>query len=164
MLSCLLAEQHELGYDPTMVVLPPDSAGRTQYDIVVRSGRDGKHIYRTIDVVFDAGSDRLLSRGTRVWKAIRVVDGVPNGEPVILKDAWVSTGRQREGDIDARIRRSATVLPEDDRTCLENMLLTILDHGDVVVAGVPDRTAGLVGTLKRKRLNPLGSEIGRAHV
>ena len=139
-----------------MVALPPDSAGTTQYDITVRSGRDGEHIYRTMDIVFDAGSDRLLSRGTRVWKAIRIQNGAPVGNPVVLKDAWVSTGRQREGDIDARIRRSAMTLHEDDHARLVDMLLTVLAHGDVVVANAPDRTADLAETLKRKRYGRLG--------
>lgn len=160
-LSCLLAEQHELGFDPTMVALPPDSEGNLQYDITVHSGRNTVQVYRTLDVIFDAGSDRVLGRGTRVWKAVRVEGDNPVGEPVVLKESWVDAYRAREGDIDVRIRMAALKLTDDDRTRLNDVLLTILDHGDVRIGDKTDRTPLLEPSRKRKR--KVSPNEGQAH-
>ena len=116
------------------------SDGSIQYDVCVPSC-DGPHVYRTTDILYDGGFGTLAGRGTRVWKARRLdAAGEMTGEPVALKDAWVDRHREREGDISARIRQSSSVLEPEDHELLNNMLLTVLDHGDVYISGLPDRT------------------------
>ena len=140
-MACAYAEHHALGFDPT-ITLVKSPEGRTQYDITVCSGTSEWRVFRTVDVLFDAGSHCVVGRGTRVWK-VREVDSATGdmvGEPLVLKDAWVDKHREREGNINARIRESASTLSAADRAQLDKILLTVLCHGDVVVAGAPDRT------------------------
>ena len=134
----MFAEPHALGFDPTMaLVCGPD--GQRDYDITIRSQHGEDVVYRTCGVLFDAGSDHLVGRGTRVWKAARIdpSSGKVGSETVVLKDSWVDTPREREGDILARIRRSAS---PKDKTALDGFLLTVLEFGDVIIAGQPDCT------------------------
>ena len=129
-----------LGFDPSMVPIRAKD-GSLQYDITVHSSQGTHQVYRTIGVLFDGGSKVLLGRGTRVWEAMRLDDsGQAIGESVALKDCWVDSFREREGDITTRIRQSATTLDDEDRTKLGEMLLEIVGHGDVHVGGNPDRT------------------------
>ena len=67
----MFAEPHALGFDPTMtLVCGPD--GQRDYDIAIRSQHGKDVVYRTCGVLFDAGFDHLVGRGTRVWKAARI--------------------------------------------------------------------------------------------
>ena len=127
-----------LGFDPTIERRTfTDDHG--VYDILIRD-KDGKsQVFRTLDILYD-GSDQILGRGTRVWRAQRVDSGVLIGDPVALKDSWVDDHREREGDIDIRIRQSALLLDDEDRERLVNSLLTVVCHGDVVIEGCRDHT------------------------
>ena len=92
----MFAEPHALGFDPTMtLVCGPD--GQRDYDITIRSQHGEDVVYRTSGVLFDAGSDHLVGRGTRVWKAARIdPSSCEVGlETVVLKDSWVDTPRER---------------------------------------------------------------------
>ena len=135
----MLAEPHMLGFDPSMIPIRA-ADGSVQYDITVHTAQNDRQVFRTVRLLFDGGSRAIFSRGTRVWEALRL-DGLGNtvGEPVVLKDCWVDGFREREGDISARIRQSAVSLDDDDRTTLGEMLLTVVAHGDVQVAGASDR-------------------------
>ena len=113
-----------------------------QYDVVVHSQAGEEHVYRTLRVLFDGGSDHVIGKGTRVWVALRVdpVSGDTIGDPVVLKDSWVGRHREREGNILDRIRESTSSLDTTEQSRLEGALVTILDHGDVRIAGESDCT------------------------
>lgn len=115
--------------------------GVARYDIVVRSQAGEEQVYRTLEVLSDAGTGYLLGRGTRVWKAVKIENEEPVGEPVALKDAWVDHLREREGSIDARIKSSTVNTFQSG--ILAMGLLNVLLHGDVFVAGVQDCTRSL---------------------
>lgn len=133
----MCAEEHELGFDPTItrLVLPN---GHEQYDITVRSSDGEEHLYRTQAVLWDGTSgDPLTGKSTRVWRAVRIVEGAETGDPVALKDCWTDQSREREGSINARIR--ATV-QTGDVSVLSRILVTVLLHGDVLVDNLTDCT------------------------
>ncbi|KAF7790466.1 hypothetical protein EIP86_001421 [Pleurotus ostreatoroseus] len=90
------ARPDQLGWDPTMERV--EIGDQAQYQITVHSSDGDTLNYRTLGVLSDSGASRLLSRGTRVWKAVRIVNGEETGEPVALKDVWVDSDREREGD------------------------------------------------------------------
>ena len=122
------------------------SGGIPQYDMVVRSQNGEECVYRTSRLLFNGGSENVLSKGTRVWEALRVdpTSGATLGEPVAIKDSWVGQYREREGSILARIHESAALLDEADRACLKDSLVTVVDHGDVIVGGEGDFTRSTV--------------------
>ncbi|KAI0916492.1 hypothetical protein AcV5_002972 [Taiwanofungus camphoratus] len=144
-LSFLYAEQHDMGWDPTMTYVK-DREGRIQYhsdgtpryDITVRTPQTEEVIYRTTKVLSDAGADVPLGKGTRVWEAKKVVDDEECGEPVALKDSWVNNDRDREGDLFASLRDSAP--SELIRESIDTRFLTVLHHGDVYIHGEADET------------------------
>ena len=112
--------------------------GSHQYDISVTQTDGTSQVYRTKDILSDSGGVYLQGRGTRVWKAIRVEDGVETGDIVALKDSWVDEYREREALLNARIRNAAGT--EADRKRLGEMTVQVLAHGDVYVGGTLDRT------------------------
>lgn len=122
-----------------------------QYDIKVRGESGEEQTYRTMELLADHNSEKVTSKGTRVWKVLKVENGTTIGEPVVLKDCWVNVLRAREGAINASIRASAT---NDGQTKgLERALLSVLIHGDVFIGGAPDLTKCLA--------NQLGQRIGQ---
>ncbi|KAJ3552850.1 hypothetical protein NM688_g3932 [Phlebia brevispora] len=135
LLSLLFADHPQLGYDPTMTPVSQED-GSTQYPITVRTQEGEEHVYQTMQLLSESSVDRLIGRGTRVWKAIEIQNGQETGDPVALKDAWVDSHREREGIIDSRIRSAPTTGPR-----LRAMsLLTVLHHGDVFIGDAQDRT------------------------
>ena len=108
-----------------------------QYDISVRSPDGHLTVYRTLDIIADRGAKNLRSKGTRVWKAVRLDDGVPVGEPVALKDCWVET-EGREADIIAKLLQSPLFVAMPDYA---RFFLTTDSHGDVFIDGKPETTA-----------------------
>ena len=64
--------------------------------------------YRTKQMLYSSAS-ALHGHGTRVWKAVEVVDGVEKGPPVALKDCWVDSDRMREGEILDKIHKDGWV-------------------------------------------------------
>ncbi|THG93529.1 hypothetical protein EW026_g7729, partial [Hermanssonia centrifuga] len=107
-------------------------------EIVVQSENDGEELYRTINLLSDIGSADLIGRGTRVWKAVKVVNGEEFGEPVALKDSWVDYNRQREGAIHDRIRESIIAIGQAE--LFTQYFLTVECYGDVLVLDEQDRT------------------------
>ena len=67
-----------------------------RYEVTVRAPTGEETCYRTIKLLSAAATAHLLGKGTRVWKAVRLVDGEPTGDPVVLKDSWVDEDRRRE--------------------------------------------------------------------
>lgn len=132
----MLAEHHELGFDPSVCLLRDDANGH-QYDITVSSAAE-QTVYRTVSVLSDTTPDAIVGRGTRVWKAIRVENGTETGEPVALKDSWVDGGGGREGTTYTNILASTTGSKVTE--ILKKYLLTVLLDGDVFVNGVMDCT------------------------
>ncbi|KAJ3556689.1 hypothetical protein NM688_g1886 [Phlebia brevispora] len=128
-------DRDQLGWDPTMARVDVD--GQQQYDIEVHSEGSETSIYRTIGILSDYGAGRIVGRGTRVWKAVHVMDGEPTGDHVALKDAWVHGWREREGIKYSRIMQSDYLSEHKD---LQQHFITVLSHGDVSVSGKPDRT------------------------
>lgn len=126
----MTAEPSQMGHDPTMKLI--DDGRNIQYDIAVQSDSDGTEmIYRTLSLLSDVGATALRGRGTRVWKAIKVVDGEECGEPVALKDSWVDGARPREGSILREVRGAAH--SEELREFVEKLFVTVECYGDVFV-------------------------------
>lgn len=94
--------------------------------------------YRTLALITDSGAVDLLGRGTRVWKAVRIVNGEETGAPVVLKDAWVDSDREREGDIHWRLLHSDHF--EKERPELKEHFIAVEVHGDVMLMGSTDCT------------------------
>ncbi|KAJ3533599.1 hypothetical protein NM688_g7260 [Phlebia brevispora] len=135
-ISVMYAPPERLGFDPTMKLLnhPRDNVHLAQYEISVRSEDGEEHQYKTLALLADA-EETILGRNTRVWKAIKIENGVPVGEPVVLKDAWVHPYRDREGAIYSRVWTTAS---EAQRNALEAACISVLCHGDVFVCESPD--------------------------
>ena len=109
-----------------------------QYDITVRTTGGAYQTYRTKKLLSDGGGVYLHGRGTRVWEAVRLENGVETDEIVALKDSWVDEYREREGSINARISRMAASQEDCDK--MGDSVVQVAAYGDVVIAGVPDRT------------------------
>ncbi|KAJ3555479.1 hypothetical protein NM688_g2554 [Phlebia brevispora] len=135
-ISVSFAEPYMLGWDPTMTSL--NINGQIQYDITVRSANGEFTLYRTLGVLSDSSTRKILGRGTRVWKATKIVDGEMTGDPVALKDAWVDSDRQREGDIYFQLLQSDFLAKQHPE--LRKYFISVQTHGDVFVAGALDRT------------------------
>ncbi len=108
----------------------------------MQSADGTEFVYRTLEVLFDSAASILHGPGTRVWKAVKVVDGHDYGDPIVLKDCWAPCDRQREGTIHEKLRDAN---PSDAfREAFEHSFLTVELHGDVIVdSGLqrqPDRT------------------------
>ena len=160
----MFAEPHELGFDPTMV---PHRAsdGSIQYDISVQSLGKEPSVYRTIGVLYDGGYGSPFGRATRVWKAKRLsATGEMMGESVALKECWVTPHREREGDISAGIRKSSVSLESEDYEQLNELLLTVLDHGDVYVVGSLDCTKNLPEVITKESSERVHYRIVHAEV
>ena len=145
----------------------PSASGELQYDIAVHSADHQLGVYRTSELLSNAGSRYVQGRATRVWAARKIdpVTGEPIGGPVVLKDAWVDSHREREGDTVARIRQAASSMPGNDRTRLDDALLTVIFHGDLTIADRPDRTRVLpTETAQRKQhVHPAASKTSQTH-
>ncbi|KAJ3556307.1 hypothetical protein NM688_g2099 [Phlebia brevispora] len=137
-LSISFAELCELGWDPTMS--PVLSSTPTQYDITVRSENGELTVYRTLELLSDGNAETLLSRGTRVWKAVKLVDGEPTGDPVALKDVWVDSSRAYEGDVLSDFFSTDFASKEVENEDIQKHFITMQTHGAVFAAGRRDRT------------------------
>lgn len=132
----MVADHHELGFDPSVCLHHDDANGR-QYEITVSSAAE-QQVYRTLSLLSNTTPNAILGRGTRVWKAVRVENGTETGEPVALKDAWVDDDESREGTTYTNILASTTSSKTTET--LKKYLLTVLSDGDVFVNGVLDCT------------------------
>ncbi|THG98583.1 hypothetical protein EW026_g3618 [Hermanssonia centrifuga] len=137
-LSLAYASPVQLGWDPTIAIQEHD----LQYRITIQSVDGTECVYRTLEVLFDSAASVMHGPGTRVWKVVQIVDGHDYGDPVVLKDCWVSCDRQREGTIHEKLRNAK---PSDAfREAFDDSFLTVELHGDVIIdPGMqrqPDRT------------------------
>lgn len=145
MLSIMFAQPHQLGFDPTITPAPAFAGNsERQYDIQVRS-KDGKvDVFRTEKILSNVGAEALRGRGTRVWRVRKLVDGLPTGDGMVLKDSWIDDDRIREGDILAKMRASAS--DPIQKEIFETHFLHVECHGDVYIGNHADHT----GTLLRR--------------
>ncbi|CAE6435489.1 unnamed protein product [Rhizoctonia solani] len=90
-LSMLLAPPDRLGFDPDVELVPSDDLdAEPSYDITIRnSDTEEATTYRTLDIIYNAGIDRMVGPGTCVWIVQQLVDGDLVGPRYVLKDAWV---------------------------------------------------------------------------
>lgn len=103
-----------------------------QYDIMVRDGNGNNTVYRTLQSLTAVDARSLRGRGTKVWKAVEIRNGEECGEPVVLKDTWVSAVRDREGVVLLDVQKRASE-SEASQQAFSAGFLTILHHGDVYV-------------------------------
>lgn len=145
LLRIMFAQRQQLGWDPTVKVIPPTPADKnTQYEFTVHDVSKGNVVertYRTKELLWNFGAEPLRGRGTRVWVVTEVVDGVERGGRRVLKEAWRDEDRDPEGaigaDMKANILRSTSGV---ERQVVEEMLMEAVAYGDVLVEGRPDRT------------------------
>lgn len=131
-----LARPDQLGWDPT--IISRIKAEKQQYDIKVCSA-DGIYThYRTLESLWSDGARRAISKGTRVWKAVRIEEGVPTGNSVVVKDAWVDSTRDREGYVHSQVMQS--YLLSEDSSPYQGAFTTIQAHGDVWIEDEQDTT------------------------
>jgi hypothetical protein len=134
------ADEVALGWDPTIIRGFHDD-GKRYFDITVQDKNSGDKTYRTSEILFSYGADALRGRGTRVFEGNLLKDGVPSGPSVAIKDAWVDCDRKREAMILADFYSEAN---EADKQLIRQYFLTVLAHGDVVIAGNVDHTRELI--------------------
>ncbi|CAE7187839.1 unnamed protein product [Rhizoctonia solani] len=155
-LSTVLAREDQLGYDPSVVARFFDNSKlEPVYDITIYNSKTkDTAIYRTIDVISDAGADNSVGRGTRVWSTQEMKDGKPVGPVYVLKGIWVHPGRPAEHAILEEIREKQ---PEYSR-----YFLTPVNHGFAPLE--PTNASVLFDThspLGRKRdWKPTGQVLG----
>jgi hypothetical protein len=141
----MYADPAQLGWDPTMIRRLCPVTRKVQYDITVHPEGAQPIAYRTKTVLSDIGAEALRGRGTRVWKAVKLlqeaggVDVIEDVHPVVIKDSWVDNDRKREGQILEEIRASAES-ESVEREFLDQHLLTVLSYGDVLIKGQADTT------------------------
>ncbi|KEP52783.1 kinase domain protein [Rhizoctonia solani 123E] len=107
-LSMLLAPPDRLGFDPDVVLLPSDDPNtEPNYDITVRNS-DTKETttYRTLEIMSDFETDRIIGPGTRAWKVRKLVDGKLDGPCYVLKDTWVHEDCVMEHELLKKIREA----------------------------------------------------------
>ena len=126
-LPLLFADRSQLGWDPTIV----STRNPGQYDLTVEDADCTQTVYRTLELLSSTRTELASGKGTRIWKALEIRDGVPSGKPVVLKDVWRHEELGREGDSLSAILRSQ---PSPHlRALLAGRTLTVLHHGDVVL-------------------------------
>lgn len=166
-LSMMYAEPHEVGWDPTIKhatddkgVILCDDSGRPRLDISVMS-EDGEIFdYRTTKLISDIGANALRGRGTRVWEVKKLEKGRECGDPMVLKDSWIDEDRRQEGhtlkslktlrEVDKNLKPEAR---EFVQNALNEVFLTMICHGNVLINGKPDHTRRLMTRGKGIPLN-----------
>jgi len=141
--SLAFAEDHELGWDPTVQRVLVDDG--IQYDISLQSPEGLISVYRTTRIISDFGAEALRGRATRVFEAYPRPDAEasPAGTPklVVIKDSWRDWDRKREDEIHAEIfsdleKAKGTEAAKADM----RYFLTIREAADVAVDGKKDDT------------------------
>ncbi|KAI6110910.1 hypothetical protein EDD16DRAFT_1897766 [Pisolithus croceorrhizus] len=140
--SLVFAEDHELGWDPT--IRRVSVGGKIQYNITVHTDEGKDLVYQTTRVISDYSADTLSGRGTRVFEARLIFlngTSVKDAKPVVLKDSWRDCDRDREDIILNQI--FADLLkhkgPEQEEEARKHFL-TVLAAGNVMVDGKIDST------------------------
>ncbi|KAJ3552851.1 hypothetical protein NM688_g3934 [Phlebia brevispora] len=136
-LRTMFAEPVDLGWDPTIQRVRVNKEYRFRITVQLEDGQ--KRFFETISQLSTEKADALRGRGTRVWKSTEVTrtGRRMNKPPVVLKDTWIDDDRQREGYIIEQIRN---VENEEHRVTLQEMLLTVECHGDVLIHDQHDTT------------------------
>ncbi|GJE97385.1 hypothetical protein PsYK624_136020 [Phanerochaete sordida] len=154
-LSVMYADPADLGWDPTIVRHRCAYTGTFYYDITVHPEGKATEVYRTKQVLANIGAEAPLGRGTRVWRAVKLVDGRESDIVVAIKDSWIDSDRKREGDIDQMIKASAPAGSVHAKL-FKKYMLRIECYGDVIVNNVKDETDAL-----HRRGVPIPAEDGR---
>ncbi|EKM48415.1 uncharacterized protein PHACADRAFT_266377, partial [Phanerochaete carnosa HHB-10118-sp] len=146
LLCVAFAEEHQLGWDPTIKRLPPTPIHPLpRYEITVRDTlRDEvvERTYRTKDLIWNYGADAFRGRGTRVWSVVEVdADGNEGTDLYILKDSWADVDREREGRINQLIH--SRVVEQDEELASKvyaRFFMQVHAFGDVHIGPRVDRT------------------------
>ncbi|KAI0086803.1 hypothetical protein BDY19DRAFT_995547 [Irpex rosettiformis] len=146
-LSIMFAPRSRLGYDPTIGIAKRTKDQKTtKYSIDVR-GQDGREAtYITDEVVANISAEALQGQATRVWRGKKAdSDGRSTGHNMVIKDCWIDTSREREGDILAAILEAAKKSPNlKHLPQIKEHFLTVVQHGDVFIDGEQDNTFSLL--------------------
>ncbi|KAI0086804.1 hypothetical protein BDY19DRAFT_1074371 [Irpex rosettiformis] len=146
-LSIMFAPLSRLGYDPTIGVAKRTKDQKTtKYSINVR-GQDGREAtYITDEVVANISAEALQGRATRVWRGKKAdANGHSIGHNMVIKDCWIDTSREREGDILASILEAAKKSPNPKHLPrIKEHFLTVVQHGDVFIDGEQDNTCSVL--------------------
>lgn len=129
-LSFLFAERHQLGWDPTITRIK-GSEEDLCYDFTVQDAGGSTAVYRSLELISDGPTNSVPGSKTWVWKVVRIVDGVPQGEPMVLKDSWIQEEWAREGDTLERLRQKNDA--PDAQKAFARHFLTVVHHGDVII-------------------------------
>lgn len=131
----MFSDATSLGWDPTMTYVPASGTEAGYYTIQVPS-QDGTTVtvYRTLDIISDIGTNTTRGRGTRVWKIVKTTD--PKGKTAVLKESWIDSERDREGDILKQLRDSAKT--DDQKNTMSLCFLTVQVNGDVMINSKAD--------------------------
>ena len=101
-----------------------------KYEIVVQLTPKKAVVYLTEDILANHLADSLISRGTRVYLARLLENGVPVGPVVALKDTWIDTDRMPEGQICRSVLGS--ISDAAAKAIFEALFLTSKHHGQVL--------------------------------
>ncbi|KAJ3558270.1 hypothetical protein NM688_g1023 [Phlebia brevispora] len=123
--ALLNAGPADIGLDTTMVLLDNEE----RYDINLHSTDLRLNTYRTINPIFTGDQQLLRYNGTRVWMAVKVVDGQEIGDPVVLKDVWVDPNRRAEGASIEELCRAAR--DTEHQLDADSSFITVECHSDV---------------------------------
>lgn len=141
-LTLFYAEEHELGWDPTVEYCPAVGECGAFYIYTVHSTNERGEVeatrFKTLECLSNLGAQALRGRGTRVWKVRKWADNQEIGEPMVLKDCWIDCDRLREGDIMEAVLASAK--GTEHEAVLRRALLTTIMHGDVHIGDEIDQT------------------------
>lgn len=110
-------------------------------------------VYRTLGCISDARIKTACGKATRIWKAIRVQDGLPIENPAVLKDMWVNVELGREGQAMDDIRRCDS--SAESQQIFEKSFLTVLHHGDVIIHSANGCDPPHVDMTRLRTKNPL---------
>ncbi|CAE6537157.1 unnamed protein product [Rhizoctonia solani] len=150
-LSMLQATPDRLGYDPDMELRPSLSpTAEPEYDITIHNKDTGKTtIYRTREMISDAGTNSPVGSGTRVWSVNELEEGAKSADTYVLKDTWIPEDRTPEYTIVKNIREAQPVFSQH--------FLTIRDYGFGSFSFAQDDNTH--GTLRRKNLEPTNNVL-----
>ncbi|KAJ3554522.1 hypothetical protein NM688_g3064 [Phlebia brevispora] len=130
LLAFLYAEPHQLGWDTTMIPVSDDE-GNLQYDFTIENFDGSKSLFRSLKLIYGGQSATLRRRGTRIWEVVQIINGVPCGSPLVLKDSWIHEESAREG---ASLRRVQLSHDTDDFLhTFSTHFLTVTCDGDVLL-------------------------------
>lgn len=156
-LSLLYAAPYQLGWDPSVNAVETESG--LQYDYIMQNPDDSKSTFRTLELLSSGRRAAVFGGGTRVWKVVQVIDTIPVGEPMVLKDVWIYSELEREGSTLEKIRQSDR--SSEFQESMSANFLTVVCHGDVSIHprkgfSYHDRTLHHVGNAEAYLLgNPL---------